>query len=184
MYQRLLSVSFLLLAAMSSTPAVAEDYYIATGRPPTGSIIPPNKTGLGIKVPVYKAWDKLTPQEQQVWREYTELTDLDIIPPFPSPNIASFLRKLETPEKFRGTEDLERQEDMLLIVRVDETGTVTTVEIMEGTNGAKKLSDTDRVLAYVYVKALLDTKFTPAMLKGQAVASAFPMRISRTVKML
>lgn len=172
-----------LCSAMVAGSAVADDYNIMIGVPPTGSSIPPGRVGLGIKVRVDKAWDKLLPEEQKIWREYTELTDPDVTPPFPQPNIAGFLRKLTVPDKYNFTDKIEHKEEMLLIVRVAETGVVSTVEIMEGTGGAKTLSDNDKLLAYRYVTALLATKFSPAMFKGQAAASAFPMRINQTTQL-
>lgn len=171
----------ILCSALLAGSAFADDYNIMIGVPPTGSSIPPGRVGLGIKVRVDKAWDKLSPEEQQVWREYTELTDPDVTPPFPQPNIAGFLRKLTIPEKLNYTDSIEHKEDMLLIVRVDHAGQVSKVEIMEGTGGAKTLSDNDKVMAYRYITALLATRFSPAMYKGQAAPSAFPMRISQSI---
>lgn len=172
-----------LCSALFAGSASADDYNIAIGTPPTGTSIPPGRVGLGIKVRVDKGWDKLSPEEQQVWRDYTELTDPDVTPPFPQPNIAGFLRKLTLPQRLNTTDTIEHKEEMLLVVRVDDAGVVSTVEIIEGTDGAKTLSDNDKVLAYRYVKALLATKFSPAMFKGQAAPSAFPMRISQTIQM-
>lgn len=174
---------FVLCSALFAGSAVADDYNIMIGVPPTGSSIPPGRVGLGIKVHVDKSWDKLSAEEQQVWRDYTELTDPDVTPPFPKPNIAGFLRKLTIPERLNTTDRIEHKEDMLLIVRVDDAGQVSKVDIMEGTGGAKILSDNDRVLAYRYVTALLATRFSPAMYKGQAAPSAFPMRISQTIQL-
>lgn len=172
-----------LCSALFAGSAAADDYNVMIGEPPTGSSIPPGRVGLGIKVDVNKSWSKLSAEEQQCWREYTELTDPDVTPPFPQPNIGGFLRKLTIPEKLNYTDSIEHKEEMLLIVRVDEAGLVSKVEIMEGTGGAKVLSDNDKVLAYRYIKALLATKFSPAMFKGQAAPSAFPMRISQTILM-
>lgn len=170
---------FVLCSTLFAASAQADDYTIMIGTPPTGSSIPPGRVGLGIKVGVDKSWDKLTPQEQLVWREYTELTDPQVTPPFPLPNIRGFLRKLQTPEKFNFTENIQHKEEIFLIVRVAETGDVRSVDIMEGTDGAKKLSDNDKLLAYVYINALMSTKFSPAMFNGQAAPSAFPMRIGQ-----
>jgi hypothetical protein len=172
-----------LCSTVFAASARADDYAIMIGTPPTGSSIPPGRVGLGIKVGIDKSWDALTAQEQQEWREFTELTDPQITPPFPKPNIRAFLRKLQTPSKFSYTESIEHSEEMLLIVRVTETGAVRAVDIMEGTEGAKKLSDEDKLLAYIYISALMTTPFSPAMFNGQAAPSAFPMRISQTTQL-
>lgn len=180
-----LRAALVVLSSLSfAAGAQADDYSIMIGTPPTGSSIPPGRVGLGIKVSVDKSWDKLSPEEQQVWREYTELTDPQVTPPFPVPNIRGFLRKLQAPEKFNYTENIQRTEQIMLIVRVAETGIVRSVDIMEGTDGAKKLSDQDRLLAYIYIQALMTTKFSPAMFNGQAAPSAFPMCIRQTTKLL
>lgn len=184
MSRALRSSLLVLCSALFAAGAHADDYTIMIGTPPTGSSIPPGRVGLGIKVGVDKSWDKLTPEEQQVWRDYTELTDPQVTPPFPTPNIRAFLRKLQAPDKFNVTDSIQHSEEILLIVRVAETGVVRSVDIMEGTDGAKKLSDADRLLAYVYVSALMSTKFSPAMFNGQAAPSAFPMRVRQTTKLL
>lgn len=183
MSKRLLAALFAASSTFFAGNAVADDYTIKIGRPPTGSIIPPGRVGLGIKVGIDKSWDKLSAQEQQAWREYTELTDPQVTPPFPVPDIRGLLNKLKKPERFNFTESLTHSEQVLLIVRVTETGEVRTVDIMEGSDGAKKLSDNDKLLAYVYINALMSTKFSPAMFNGQAAPSAFPMRVSQTTKM-
>jgi hypothetical protein len=173
----------ILCATCLPASAVADDYAIMIGVPPTGSSIPPGRVGLGIRVGIDKSWEQLTPPEQQVWREFTELTDPDVTPPFPLPNIRAFLRKLTTPDKFNYTDSIEHREALFLIVRVSETGVVTKVDIMEGTNGAKSLSDNDKLLAYRYITALLATTFSPAMYKGQPSPSAFPLLIGQRIRM-
>ena len=172
-----------LCTTLFSGSALADEYSVMIGTPLTGSSIPPGRVSLGIKVDVDKSWDKLTPQEKDAWREMTELVDPEVTPPFPVPNIRGLLRKLVTPDKFSFAANIERKDDLFLIVRINETGLVSSVDIMEGTAGAKDLSDNDKLLAYIYIKALLETKFSPAMFKGQTAPSAFPLRISRTIQL-
>ena len=177
------------LIALSATllagSAAADEYSIAIGEAHTGSSISRSRVGLGVKVGVDKSWAQLSPEEQQEWREFTELTQPDVVPPFPLPNIRGFLRKLTVPDKFNYTEDIERKEGLFLIVRVSDKGDVTTVEIMEGTTKeAKSLTDNEKILAYRYVTALLATKFSPATLNGQATPCAFPMRVLSRTRMM
>jgi hypothetical protein len=172
-------------ATLLAGNAAADDYSILIGEAHTGSSIPRTKVGLGIKVGVDKSWDQLSPEERQEWREFTDLLQPEVIPPFPVPNIRGFLRKLTVPSKFEYTEDIERKEGLYLIVRISDKGDVTTVDIMEATTKeAKTLTDNEKILAYRYVTALLATKFSPATLNGQAMPCAFPMRISSTTHML
>lgn len=167
------------LTCLSLGHAIADDYYIAVGTPLLGTSIPPGKVGLGIPVSVDKSWAQLNDAEKLAWRTYTELLDAEVVPPFPVPNLRGFLRKLDFDTRFDLVPQVERRTDIMLVVRVSETGEVTTVDIMHGSDKASKaLSDADNVLAYRYIKALMATRFSPALLKGQPVASAFPMPVS------
>ncbi len=185
MSRPLFAVLFSITVALSSGQALADDYSIAFGTPPLGTTLPPNRVGLGIKVHVDKSWDALPEDEKLAWRSYTELLDPEVTPPFPLPNLRGFLRKLVIPDKFQTTDRILHTEGLLLIVRVSEKGDVHKVDIMEGsTKGSRTLTDDERVLAYRYVKALQDTKFSPAMYKGQPSPSAFPMNIKSTSFMM
>jgi len=159
--------------------ALADEYTVAIGTPLLGTSIPPGRVGLGIAVSVDKSWAELSEVEQGVWRAYTELEDPQITPPFPQPNIRGFLRKLSyLPQYDDGEAKLAQRDEIFLIVRVSDSGDVGTVEIMRGANAtAKELSPAENILAYRYIKALLATKFTPALLNGKPVASAFPLLV-------
>jgi hypothetical protein len=185
MSRPLSTVLFSMSLALLSGQALADEYSIAFGTPPLGTTLPPNRVGLGIKVNVDKGWDALAEEDKLEWRSYTELLDPDITPPFPLPNLRGFLRKLVVPDKFQTIDRIQHTEGLLLIVRVSEKGDVHKVDIMEGsTKGARTLTDDERVLAYRYIKALQDTKFSPAMYKGQASPSAFPMHIHSSSYMM
>lgn len=173
-----------LCSAVLAGNAMADDYSIMIGEAHTGSSIPHQRVGLGVKVNVDKSWEQLSAQEQQAWRAFTELDQPEVTPPFPMPNIRSFLHKLTVPDRFQYTENIVRKEGLFLVVRVSDKGAVTTVDIMEGTTkGAKSLTDNEKVLAYTYITALLASKFSPALLNGTPVPSAFPMHITSTTIM-
>jgi hypothetical protein len=174
-----------LCSAVLAGNAMADDYSILIGEAHTGSSIPHQRVGLGVKVNVDKSWEQLSAQEQQAWRVFTELDQPEVTPPFPLPNIRSFLRKLTVPDQFQYTDDIVRKEGLFLVVRVSEKGVVTTVDIMEGTvKGAKSLTDNEKILAYTYITDLMASKFSPALLNGTPVPSAFPMRIISITTMM
>lgn len=180
----LLRSTLFVLCTLTLGQAHADEYSIRVGRPLTGSSLPSQTVGLGIEVAIDKSWAQLTPAEQLIWRDYTELTDPAVTPPFPLPHIRSFLRKLETPEIFKSTENVIRIDKVLLIVHVTETGEVSKVGIVSGpADEGGKLSKDEARLAAVYVRALVATKFSPALLNGQPVPSAFPMWIARKMLM-
>ena len=172
---------FLFLVAAS---AHADDYSVSVDDPLVGSSIPRNKVSLGIDVSIDSTWDELSDKEKTTWREFTDLMDPQITPPFPIPNIRSFLKKLKTPERFRNTRQLVREDGLLLIIRITAEGAVDQVEVVSGTEkGSAKLSQSEGVLAYVYSNALLATQFSPAKMNGKPAASAFPMRIRSITRM-
>lgn len=158
--------------------AAADEYSIAMGTPHTGTSIPPGRVGLGIPVPIGKGWADLSVPEQQAWRAFTDLLEPEVTPPFPAPNIRALLRKLDFLQGYDSDPSRERRDEIFLIVRVTETGDVNTVDIMRGADQkATELTDPEKVLAYRYINALTTTKFSPALLNGKPVASAFPMQI-------
>ena len=165
--------------------AEPEEYSVTVDGPLIGSNINRNRVSLGIAVNVDRTWEELSAEEQQRWRKYTELGDPGVTPPFPLPNIRAFLGKLNTPEQFRRSSQITREveDELLLIVRVRADGVVERVEIVSGTMDNGVLTERAGILAYVYVNALLSTRFTPARLDGNPVASAFPMRIHRLTRL-
>lgn len=168
----------LVLSAGCVAHALADEYAIRVGTPLTGSVIPPGKIGLGIAVNIDKTWDELSPKDQQVWREFTELTDPQVTPPFPKPNIRFFLHRLESLFGLNYSDKLVQRDRILLVVRISEDGDVSGIDIMQGgTKGATALTDAEKVLAHGYTRALNATKFTPAMFNGKPAPSAFPMHI-------
>ncbi len=174
MYRLIFGAVLLAMTALAS----ADDYHISIGTPLTGTSLPSGKVGLGIPVSVNKSWDQLSAKEQQAWREYTELLDPEVRPPFPTPHIRAFLSKLNLTEKFAIEQKIQREDEIYLVVRVSDKGEVSSVDLMRGADDkARELSDAEKVLAYRYVKALLATQFTPALYKGTPVASAFPMLV-------
>jgi hypothetical protein len=175
---------FGLCILLCAQPAIADSYTIAIGEPPVGSSLPPGRVGLGIRVDVDKKWEQLTPEEKICWRNYTELDQPDVTPPFPAPNIRGLLRKLQVPAGYDFAERLVTEVELLLIVRISEKGIVTAVDVQEtGQKGATTLNLNESVLVYRFVKALMATPFSPALLNGTPVASAFPMRVSETILM-
>ncbi len=163
-----------------STLALADDYAITVDGPLVGSSISRNRVSLGIAVDIDKKWDELGEPDKLAWRQYTELVDPRVTPPFPLPSIRDFLRKLKTPEQYRTTRQLRREDAVLLIVRISPQGTVDQVEIASaGASASTELSQAEAVLAAIYTNALLTTRFSPALMDGKPAASAFPMRIQR-----
>lgn len=184
MFRSLLLAAVTALGALASQPALADDYTISIGTPLTGTSIPPGRVGLGVEVSVNKSWAALSQEEQQRWREYTELVDAEVTPPFPAPNIRAFLSKLDMERKYEMDRAVEQRDEIYLIVRVSETGVVSAVDIMRGSDAqSRTLTNMEKLLAYRYVKALLTNRFTPALLKGTPVASAFPMLIQSVTKL-
>lgn len=173
---RLLLSSFLLVCGGA---AAADQYQIAIGEPLPGTSLPRGRVGLGIAVNIDKSWDQLPEADRAVWRTYTEMTDPDITPPFPRPHIRSFLKKLDTYDFPMQTDDtLVRSEEVMLVVRVSETGKVSQVEVMDASkDGRGTMSHYEKTLAARYVAALMPTAFSPALYKGQPAPSAFIMRI-------
>ena len=165
--------------------AEPEEYSVTVDGPLVGSSINRNRVSLGIAVDVDRAWEELPAEQQQRWRKYTELGDPKVTPPFPLPNIRAFLRKLDTPERYKRTSQITREveDELLLVVRIRADGVVDRVEIVSGTMENDKLTERAGILAYVYVNALLSTRFSPARLDGNPVASAFPMRIHRITRL-
>lgn len=172
-----LILSFLLLAVAGH--AAADEYSLAIGEPLLGSSVPKTRVSMGVKVNINRSWDALTEKEKLAWREFTELTDPDVTPPFPKPNIRNYLKRLDSHDFPQSTDDnLVRQEGLMMIVRVSETGTVSQIELMEGSEaGRKTLTEMEKSLAARYITAMMGTKFSPALYKGQPAPSAFPMRI-------
>lgn len=184
MFRSLLIAAVTAVGVLASQPALADDYTISIGTPLTGSSIPPGRVGLGVEVSVDKSWAALAPDEQQRWREYTELVDAEVTPPFPAPNIRAFLTKLALDRQYEMDRAVEQSDEIFLVVRVSETGVVSAVDIMRGSDSQSgTLTNMEKLLAYRYVRALLTTRFTPALLKGAPVASAFPMLIRSVTKM-
>ena len=177
--RKIVRVAVACAIAICAMAARADEFSVAMGTPSIGSNIPLNRASLGIPVNIDSNWDQLVPEQQAIWRRYTDLLDPAVTPPFPQPNIRAFLRKLAAPDAVNTTEDMARVDNVFLAVRIDETGKVTSVDIM----GGKELTRGEKLLAYRYSNALLSTTFSPAMLKGQAVASAFPMRIRQLTVM-
>jgi hypothetical protein len=174
----------LAILLLSASPARADEYAVAIGKPSTGSNIPRNRASLGIPVNIERGWDQLAPEQQAEWRRFTDLLDPAVTPPFPSPNIRTLLRKLVLPDIDNSTEDLARVDGISLIVNVSETGKVSSVEVMGGTKpGAEALTRDEKILVYRYSNALLNTAFSPALLNGKPVASAFPMRVEQLTVM-
>lgn len=164
--------------------ALADEYTIALGEPLLGTSIPRGKVTLGIPVNINKDWNGLAEKDRQVWREYTEITDPDVTPPFPQPNIRAFLKKLGTYDVPSGGGGVFRKEGLMLIVRVSHEGEVGQVDLMEGTEaGSKSLTDMEKALAAQYIGALMATKFSPALMKGEPAPSAFIMRIKSVTRM-
>jgi len=167
-----------LLGALLSQSAIADEYSMAIGRANTGTLIPSGRVGLGIPVSIDKSWAELTADEQQAWRKFTDLKSPEIIPPFPMPNIRSLLRKLESLPFHDNDSAIKRTDEIFVIVRISEKGAVTSVDIMRGTDTkARELTDMEKILAYRYANALTNTQFSPALLNGKPVASAYPMLI-------
>lgn len=177
---RLTRLAFaLLLSSIVAGHASADEYTIAVGTPQTGTLIPPGRVGLGIPVNIDKPWAQLAPADQLAWREFTELVDPQVTPPFPKPNIRAFLHKLELPTGLVSGQKLTRSESMFLVVHISEEGEVNGIDIMHGgTEGATALTDYEQILAHRYIKALNATKFTPAMVNGQAAPCAIPLHLS------
>lgn len=174
----------LLLTCLATADVLADEYSVTVDAPFLGSSVSRNKVSLYIPVNIDKRWEELSDKDQQVWREYTELTEPRVTPPFPDPNIRSLLLKMKTPDRFRTTENLTREDAVLLIVRIAADGTVTSVDAGGGIDGTRKeLSQGEGVLAYVYSNALLSQKFVPAKLDGKPVASAFPIRLRQVTTM-
>jgi hypothetical protein len=167
--------SCLLLACAS---AAADTYSIPHGDAATGSVLASGRVSLGIRVNIDKNWDALAEADKQVWREYTEITDPDVTPPFFQPNIRSFLKRLNYHDFTVFSDSMQNQTRLLLVVRVAETGAVERVELMQaGTDGQRSLTVSEKALAGRWITALMGTRFAPAMVKGQAAASAFIMEV-------
>jgi hypothetical protein len=174
----------LLSCSLFNGHALADDYTVAIGTPITGTSIPPGRIGLGIPVSVEKSWEKLSSKEQLAWREYTELIDPQITPPFPQPNIRALLMRLERPPELQVTDRIQTKAQVLLVIRISETGTVHAVNVMRGAvEGAAALTPEENVLAVRYAYALTNTRFSPAKMNGQAVPCAIPMLVSESTKM-
>lgn len=180
--RRLASIAISILVVAQA--AHADDYSVTVDGPLIGSSISRDRVSLGIEVDIDKTWEDLSDKEKTTWRQFTDLTDPRVTPPFPIPNIRGFLKKLKTPERFRTTERVTREDALLLVVRITADGTVDQVEVISGTEkGSPKLTESEGVLAYVYGNALLITKFSPARMDGKPVASAFPLRIRQVTTM-
>jgi len=180
---RKLARLFFLAALLITCRGMAADQYTVTiGEPLPGTSLPRGRVGLGIAVNIDKSWDQLAEPDRAAWRAYTEMADPDVTPPFPMPHIRSFLKKLDTYDFPRQTDDtIVHSEDVLLVVRVTETGKVSQVEVMDASkDGSRTMSHYEKTLAARYVVALLSTPFSPALYKGQPAPSAFIMRISHT----
>jgi len=173
------------IASCLLLPAYASEaeYSIAVGDARTGSSISKNRASLGIAVDVNKSWDELSANEQALWRKFVDITDENVIPPFPSPNIRSLLRNLGVSRGVRMDNSMTHKEDVKLIVHVDETGSVSAVDILGAkNNGELMLSDDQKILAYTVIRGLQSTQFSPARLDGAPVASAFAYHIVHTTK--
>jgi hypothetical protein len=170
--------------SVSMQAAHAADYAVTVDGPLIGSTISRNKVSLGIEVDIDSTWDELSDKEKATWRQFTDLTDPRVTPPFPLPNIREFLKKLKTPERFRTTENITREDGLTLVVRINAEGLVDEVQVRSGTEkGAPELNQSEGILAYVYGNALLKTKFSPAKLDGKPGPSAFPMTIRQVTVM-
>lgn len=158
--------------------AVADEYSIAIGEPLLGSALASTRVSMGVRVSIDRNWDALSDKDKLAWREFTEMTDPDVTPPFPMPNIRNFLKRLDTHDFPRSTDTLVRKGGLLLIVRVAETGTVSQIELIEGAEaGSKSLTEMEKTLAARYITAMMGMRFSPARYKGEPAPSAFPMRI-------
>ncbi|SHG74570.1 hypothetical protein [Massilia sp. CF038] len=173
-----------LLLAVSASTFAADPYSVAIGEPLVGSILPRGRVTLGIPVNIDKSWDGLASADRSAWRAFTEMDDPEVTPPFPLPHIRGFLSKLNTYDFPMGTESVTRDDRIFLVVRVAETGAVSQVETMDASaDGKQGLSDYEKVLAARYSLALLATKFSPALYKGQPAPSAFVMRVNQTTSL-
>jgi hypothetical protein len=176
------SVGIALFWSLLAVVAYAGDYSVAVDDPVIGSSIPSRRVSLGVEVDIDRSWNDLSEREQLLWRKFVDLPDPRVTPPFPTPSIRSLLRKLRVPERFRTTERIVREERLLLMVRLTWEGVVDRVEIMSGTEpGSTKLNEGEGVLAYMWTNALMTTRFTPAMLDGNPMPSAFPLPIGSVV---
>lgn len=178
------SVALTLLWSLLAVVAYANSFSVAPDDPLTGSSIPSRRVSLGVEVDIDKSWNELSEQEQSLWRKFVDLPDPRVTPPFPTPNIRSFLRKLRYPDRFRTTWRISREEDLLLIVRLTAEGVVDSVEIRSGTkDGSTKLTQEEGVLAYIYTNALMTTRFTPATMDGNPMPSAFLLPIRSVTRL-
>jgi hypothetical protein len=173
---RLIFSSMLWVAASA---VAADQYEVTIGEPLPGTSMPRGRVGLGIAVNIDKNWDGLSEADRAAWREYTEMTDADVTPPFPLPHIRSFLKKLDTYDfPVQVDEQMIRSGEIMLVVRVSDTGKVSQVEVMDASkDGSGTMTHEQKILATRYVVALLATPFSPAKYKGQTAPSAFIMRI-------
>jgi hypothetical protein len=179
------TVSPVLIASCLLLPvhAAEGEYSIAVGDAQTGSSLSKSHASLGINVDVNKNWDELSADEKSLWRKFVDITDANVIPPFPSPNIRTLLRNLGVSRGIRTDNTNSHKEDVRLIVHVDETGSVSAVDILGAkSNGEIALSDDEKILAYTTIKALQSTQFSPAKLDGAPVASAFAYHVVRSTK--
>jgi len=181
------NVSVLVLSVLllcGAGHAVADEYSIAIGEPLLGSALPRARVSMGVRVNIDQNWDALSEKDRLAWREYTEMTDPGVTPPFPMPNIRNFLKRLDTHDFPSSTDTLVRKGGLLLIVRVAETGAVSRIELMEGGEaGSKSLTEMEKTLAARYITAMMGMRFSPARYQGQPAPSAFPMRITGTTVM-
>ena len=174
---KIFAAPLLFCLSLACGAARADTYSIAHGEAPTGSSMAAGRVSLGIRVHIDKDWDSLAQDDKQVWREYTEITDPDVTPPFFQPNIRSFLKRLSYHDFTVFSDTIQTQSRLLLVVRVSDKGAVEQVELMAGGEGQRTLTVMEKALAGRWITALMGTRFSPALVKGQAAASAFLMEV-------
>jgi hypothetical protein len=152
------------VAALAAGPALAQDaprYTIRQPEPTLGSHI--RRIEGSSALPLDRSYHELTPEQQaQVRGAYETMADGDE-PPFPLRGLGALLGPLGQAERTIADEGL-----LVLFLDVDSNGDVRKVEVM-----ATPSEQTARVATVI----AMNTKFKPAVCRGQACAMGYPWRV-------
>lgn len=154
----------LALGAFAAGPARADDssqHSIRQDEPETGTRLR-RVTGTSA-LPLDRSYHELTPEQQaQVRARYEQMGEGDE-PPYPLRGFGALMRPLVQAQQKIGDDGL-----LVLFVDIDANGDATKVEVMQTPSSQ---------IARIAAAIAMETKFKPALCRGQPCAMGFPWRI-------
>ena len=149
------------LGAGQALPADGKsDTEIEQDAPNTGSMLK-RKVMRGGSLPVNKRYEQFSDDEKQLFHDRYERIEPGDEPPFPADGMRPLFDAI-----IKANQRLDARGVLYLVADVDAAGVVTNVSVE---------SDTDQRMIEFAARALLVTRFKPAVCKGRPCKMQFPL---------